>query len=688
MPHPSGIDRSQEYGEYGSDGNTGSEGISGIFVLNDDNLTIASKLPTSYFRIMLLEAEYQYINNNIDQARQILEWIIEICSTIKKSGFQYLDCMDISRYLRQEPQTFYLPLFDRARIYFNQINQSLDFFGYTSNHINILGSSFIGDEIEKLYVPLKDFKNKINEILSNTQDKVVFKAKSQEIINSNEQSWIKLIVENTELISTAEKLNVEIGQRQNRISVYRNSILEKEEFFKRAVRSAKDDCNLANMLNTVTKLVSIGVAIYSGVGTVGAFTSLLSDSKSILSDFSDLIGENEPGFDLDSWNSVFNDGGENSIVNRVRGIQGKGNDFISSINKLSDVVGQYNSLEKKDELISIHFDANNAEEFNKKEFLEQMKSFVLEFDEARIYQNEVLSFIDFCDITNQKRIEYTSYFLNICLNISKIQSLKDSNLILKKINFMDDQTSLSYSDQSLLIDSYSTAKLYFLKLLYIQNKSISYFTLTNRPFLSQYYKKDLELFLNDGIMKNSSLLLDYLITEGYGRELKETLKPVEIRKEDYKISFQKFINGDDQKVHTLIFRIDTKNNFLADFSEVFVKTIKLRLDNVKTDTNLLFLKLKHMGNSKFIKANTKNEINFSHYPVVKTFYYTIGEEKKMKFSNMVGSYEIDGVQPYMEISPFAVWELTVDGNLENNNGLDLSECSKIELDFEFFHKEV
>lgn len=682
-----GKDRSAEIGILGNDGINGIDGENGN--LKDDLhiYEILDLVPSSFYRIIILEAEFFYINNEFEKANSTFSWLLELYQFIKASDISFFNCSQFSGYLSDERISNYISLFNKSRIYYNQLSQNLDFFGNATNFVSLIDSEFIGDKINQLYPTLKDFKNYANAIFVSIENSQPIETVNKAIADANSKTIGELLIQNGSLNKRLGELNKEVNNRQNEVSKFKNRILEKEVAFKRAVESSKDGCDLKGTLMTITKLVTIAVTISSGIGTIGAAASLLSDSSKLLDDFTDLVGEKSPGFDLDSWSEVFNDGSDNSILERVKKIQSKGNDFKDSVGIISNFIDNNGTGTNKNELVAVQFNPDNSNGFNKEEFINQMKGFIGDFPEAKIYQDEVISFIDYCDITNQKRVEFTSVFLNIIQNISKIDSLNIVNTQLNKQQFITDQTKIPYSLKILFLDSYIAAKIFFLKLLYLQNKALSYFTLEKNDFSSKFYKKDIQAFANDGILNNEQLLINYLVNEGFSRNKDRTVIPVKVTKEKYPISFDSFIVGSDDKVHKLLFSLEPKGNVLADYKEVFIKSIKINIDGISTNSGKLKLNIKHLGNSYFIKADTNKSIYFSHKPVVRTLTYDIKENHQhSEFSNIIGDYLIGGKKPFVELSPFANWELTIDGNLFINEGLNLDNVKEIELDFEFFHK--
>lgn len=682
-----GKDLSSENGQLGIDGKKGSDGEKGILDNDNHHYSLVNHLPASYFRILILEAEFLYINNDFENAKNILEFILEINLYINTSKIEQFESSKLTAYLEDEPLANFKPLFDKTSIYYNQLNQNLDFFGNATNYVSLIDSEFIGEKISKLHPVLIEFKNYANSIFYKFDSVASLEKVNKLIADGNSKTIGELLIQNNNLSKRLTELNKEILVRQNEVSKFKNRILQKENAFKRAVESAKDGCDLKGTLLTITKLVSVAVTISSGIGAIGGAASVLSDSSKLLDDFTDIIGKKNPGFDLDSWSEVFNDGGENSILEKVKKIQSKGNDFKSSVGIISDFVGNGNSDKPNNELVAIQFNPDKTEGFNKEDFINQMKGFIVDFPEAKVYQDEVLSFIDYCDITNQKRIEFTSVFLNIIQNIAKIDSLNVINTKLNSQQFITDQTKIPYSLKILFLDSYINAKIFFLKLLYLQNKALSYFTLEKNVFSSKFYKKDIQAYANDGILNNEQLLINYLVNEGFSRNKDSTIIPLRVTSEKYPLSFDSFILGDDSKVHKLLFSLEPKANVLADYREVFIKSIKINIDGITTNSGKLKLNIKHLGNSYFIKADTNNSIYFSHKPVVRTLTFDIKENNQhSEFSSIIGDYLIGGKKPFVELSPFANWELTIDGNLFINDGLNLDNVKQIELDFEFFHK--
>jgi len=680
-------DRSTEHGKIGIDGEKGKDGTPGVYSDKVDYLSLVNYLPSSYFRILLLEAEFFYINGQYNNAELLLQWLLRIYEYVTTVAVKKFTSSKLSPYLDDEFTGDFNSIFSKAAIYYNQLSQNLDFFGNTTNYVHLLEAEFLGDKISELYPVISKFKEYINEVLSRDHKTSAIEKTSRLLIDNNAITISELAIQNTRSSEKLSDLNNEILKRQNEVSSFKKRILDKELKFKSAIEHAKAGCNLAGALMTITKLVSVAVTISSGIGATGSAVSVLSDFPTLLSDFSKLAGEKKPGLDLDSWNDIFNDGGDASILKRVKNLQEKGKDFKDSVAVISNFIKQADSETKNDEIVAIRFNPDNTNSFNKEEFVDQMKIFVKDFPTALEYQAEVLSFMDYCDITNQKRVELTSVFLSIMQNVYRIDSLQVVNTKLYVDKLLIDQTKTPYGLKVLFLDSYVNAKLLLLKLLYLQNKALSYFTLEKSAFSSKFYKKDIDAYAADGIVQNKKILIDNLVGEGFGRTLERTIQPIKLTDTKYPISFQSFIDGDENGVHKLLFTIEPMSSVLADYKEVFVQKIKISIDSITTKGGNLIVKIKHMGNACFIKADTNKSINFSHNPVKMKISYKISDNQS-PFVSVTGDYLIGGKKPYVELSPFASWELVIEEGETNtiNEGLSVKDVKAINLDFEFYHR--
>jgi len=685
-----GISWLDSYGSKGSNGRKGKTIPNGIPIIDSSkSLFFASNLTTNYFRSLILQAEDYYLNNDLNSSCEIIGWILEIENYLKINTIVTLDSPSVyySLFTIQD----FEPFFSKAKIYLNQINQGADFFGNFSNYTTLLDESFLDTTILNYKNSIVSYETLLDETLQKDNSVLVKIAGKNEIKNGINTNLNLLRQENLKLSDGIKSLNDEILSRLADADVIKTRINELESAFKKAVEDATKGCSWQDTLNTITKLVSIGVAISSGIGAIGAGAAVLADTSSLIDDFKGKYGKTNPGFVVDQWKAIVEEGQntdpskDTSIIKQVAKIQKSGGDFVKDVNAIGEA---YNNLqEKKSAVVTIpSIDINNAA--NKQKFIEQMKEFVSKYDEARAYQEEVIHFFDFCDLTNQKRLQFSNTILQIMKNTEDILIYEnDINEINSNLLSLNDNKLSSYA-KTVIIDTYLKLRKNYIKLIYLQKKSIDFLLLKSSPFSLDFYNGKIDA-IDSNYLTNKSILIDAL-ENSTASSLRTNIDiPYEISEKTHPLSFRtlkksKFINKGDYIYFN--FRLPVDANGLDHVREIKLFSVKVYFVGAKTSTGNIGFSLKHLGDSVFVTK--KNEIiGFNHHSIIKPLQYPLGNEKTKyteffdKSKSKYYSAEIKN-DYYVGISPFANWAIYIP-NRSINKDLDLSNLEKIQIVFEY-----
>lgn len=698
---PNGRDYHEILSEPGRGGDAGSMGIIGHLKRDIVFKAIAADLPSSFLRIQILKAEYYYVNNAYKEAQNIYSWISGLINWSQRPLNETVNADNFSPYLEKEPYSLAKNQYDQANLCLNRLNLGSDFFGNLNNYVTLLDSEFINDRIKTLQPFFEQFETLKNAIViqNATYQETRSSLTLQKVANRDKIEKLKTEINIESTVAFA--LNDEIILRQNQLSVKKNKLLEKEAAFKNAVEAANHGCSLLGALGAIGSVVGIIAGIASGIGAIGAAVLTMDDAFKIKNNFINNIDEVGPWIDPVKWKKVFAMGGDNNLVKQVDTLKGHLAGFDGDIKSLRDnfARGKGNST-----LVAYVYDADHPTAESKKDFVDHMKSFLdqkdgsgnLRFPEAQTYQDEALAYIDFCEEVNRKRFEFTNHFLSIVSLTNQVSQLNlDNNLITNALT-VDETTKVSSTIKAIVLDSYAKSLQFALKLIYLQKKSIDYFTLYPEPFNAQLYDKGIKGTYQTYLNGNQQTLINYLDNSNTGRSKEKNIDPIEIRKEQYPLLFEAFFTGTvnaltREKVHTIMFSIAPfKNLYLgpnaANWAEIYVTAVKLTLVGVKTNGGFVSINLQHSGISQFIRTD-QTSVFFTHKPILKQCYYRIQDGNYASdFSQIVGDYVLNGQNPYVGVSPFTNWTLQIDENVPANKGLDLKNVESIELYFDFYYK--
>lgn len=676
------------YGYDGNDGNKGKSISNNAPTINPSkNLSIANNLTPNYFRSLLLQAEDFYINNNLNNAISILEWIVEIERNFKKNNHQSQS--KVSEYYDLFPVEDFEPFISKAKIYINQISQGADFFGNFSNYTTLLDESFLDKTILNYKNSIVSYETLLDQTMQQ-DNSVVAQLSNKNQIKESINANINLIKhENTKLSDSLEPLNKEIIGRLEETDKIKFRIEELEEEFRRVVQDATNGCSLKDTLSTITKIVSVGVAISSGIGAIGAAAAVVSGSASLIEDFKTKYNKTNPGFDTDKWKEIVEEGQnkdgskDTSIINQVEKIQKSAGDFAKDAKAIGEA---YNQLqEKKSSLVTIpQADLNNAS--NKQKFIEQMKDFISKYDEAKAYQDEVIYFFDFCDLTNQKRLQFTNTILQIMKNTNDILIYeKDISEINSNLLMLNDNKLSSYA-KTIIIDTYLKLRKFYVKLIYLQKKSIDFLLLKNTQFSLDFYNGKIDA-IDSNYLANKALLIDALENSTASSIRTNIDIPYEISKNTHPVTFKALKESkfsDDNTPISFFFSLPVNCKGLDHIREIKLFSVKIYLIGVKTKTGSIGFSLRHFGNSVFLTKNNET-VGFNHNSIIKPLQYLIDSNKyDLFFDKSKSKYYSAEIKNdyYVGISPFANWGIYIPKR-SINEGLDLSNIEKIQIVFEY-----
>lgn len=694
--------RFHSVGETGTDlsgvrGNPGKNGESGNITkrkgkqfafayYGEDYQQFVFGLPSHYFRLLVLAAEDFYINNKVDKALEIIDWILFIESILKVGNNQLASSPSVY-YSLEDTQNFE-PFFSRCRTYLNQIRHGYDFFANGSNYVTLLDDDFINQTILNYRGVLKDYESLLEKSLADDYSIVSDTASSEKIKQAIQSNVDLLRSENAKLSEQLITLNAEIIKRQNEINAMQTRILLMEGAFKRAVESAANECTFEKTLATIKKLTTIGAGLAATIGGVGASAAIWTDTTALVADFFGKIQKVRPGFDTDDWKKMFEIGKDDnkdkdtSLINRVEIIKKKGKEFKDDFEAIADAIKA--SEPDGNDLLSIPVPGNADVSGAKQKFIEQMKDFIGKFSEAQEYQEEVLHYFDFCDITNQKRIQFTGATLTVMLNTDSIAISESDIYSINYGLFQLNDKKLSAAAKTVIVDTYLRMRTFFVKLIYLYKKSIDFIKLENSSFSATFFTGKTAA-LGETYEKSLSDLVDHLNATVSPSVQSNSDNPFEISAKNYPISFEKLksANISDGTI-AFYFSIFTDAYGMDTVREIRIISVRVYFEGASTKSSEIAFDLKHFGNSTFIKSNNE-AITFTHQPVTKPLRYSLKDKRYSDFFNKVKSkYEMANLKTdhYVGISPFSNWGIFI-GKNSINSGLNLSQLEKINIIFEY-----
>jgi hypothetical protein len=679
---PSGIDRTAQLSVPANNGVSGPEGAKGVSECKGKTSEFLTKMPTSYVRILLLKAEYLYINKQLETCTQVLIYISNIDDQFKSKEQGEVDLTQISSYLPKESINDFKPIFSKAILYLDQISRGLDFWANPNNYVTLLDQYYINNEIQALYIHFKDFEDQVVHIASRD---LTYKTSANYFATQRTKNTNLISELQQELIKKDETLallHVEIKQRLQETIYRRAELIKKEADFKNAVENSSKGCSFASVLSGISQIVTIATGLASGVGAIVAVTQVISKTVALKNDFLDKVDEVAPGLSPSKWKNVLKDEQFVTKVEKIKDLSGK---FTDNVEKVQQAFRSNEEVHAPSGLIAMQRD----------EFKAQIKDYIGKYPEAKAFQDEFLAFLDFNDLTNQKRQELTDTFMAMVEITNRIHQLNIDNANLSVAAAKNEEKKVDSRTKFIFLDAYLKSKQLLLKLIYLQSKSIDYLTLSQTEFNAELYSYGIKALNENYLTKNALRLNNFLNNSVNVRAQGATINPIVIKKEEYPFTFSKFITGEvlsntGQKIHRFYFSISPIDGkyLQGTESEVYLTAAKVIIKGIKNiDDNISFT-LKHSGNSLFIRSQDGSHQYFSHRPVLRGMTYNIKKPKQYKdqFDSLLSiSFEnSSGKSPYIGVSPFADWVIEVNPAVPINKGIDFTGVTSIEIMFQYY----
>jgi hypothetical protein len=430
-----------------------------------------------------------------------------------------------------------------------------------------------------------------------------------------------------------------------------------EQSFRDAV-AAQSQCDFSKVLacvEIVVSIVAIAYGCYAAIGTA-----------------------------LDGVQTLSKTTGENGLLrdkNFVEGATIVGGNIGTIASDIEAVRKKYNELRAQLE------DDKNLIVIEKGNFEKLLEAYK-DIPEAKPFKEEFDQYVKTVDARNQKKLLYTESILKSLTLEAEIKSIE---VDVSKIDWENDveQNRLDTIELQTFIDKmYFQTKANVLYLLYLEKKSIDFWSLENSKNIGIAFQKDISQ-LRAAHIDNRATIIKKMEERGQGANNANDVNVI-IKKENYPLSFAQFAKKVDEK-HVFVITLDlAQPPFNArPWKEIFADTLKIYLNGVTTDSKELAILVRHAGNSTFKNINNAS-VSFTHKQSSYAMTYNQTDKAFVNEEipkNLVGNAREDKEDiKYIGISPFATWEIEIADNGITNKGLDVSNISEIILSFSFSYR--
>lgn len=229
----------------------------------------------TFIKMLIHEAELDYLNNRIHEAFHKLTWIEKLLSsgTIIRQ-----ESIDLTVEFKEFTNEIYVnTLLEKVQSLLIQISQGLDYYGNYANYIPLTSIKIYEVSIEKMLLLAKDVEISYNIYYSNQQSAL---KKRKAIQNTTDL----IVLQKEDLTLNKEQLILEIHQGKEQIS----SMLEELIVLEIKIKNAKEEFENAVSreaacgLSEVIKAASAIAMIASGVGTLAGGAAMLAETNNYI----------------------------------------------------------------------------------------------------------------------------------------------------------------------------------------------------------------------------------------------------------------------------------------------------------------------------------------------------------------------------------------------------------------------
>jgi hypothetical protein len=578
----------------------------------------------------------------------------------------------------------------KAAGYKGQINLGLDIFGNPHNYAPNLSADYITSIINQAIPLVNGFSNYIEKLVKDQR-----KLENQHIKNDLNEAQCKRTIRqlNDDIANYRQMITVlqkEINVRFIVIEEMKANLVGDDNEFRKDIEDSTGGCKLETVIHFLTAVVAIVSAIY----TCGATAYAAYKSIGPVID------------DLQSADTL------NEIKDALKGVQDiskEMDDVNSNLKKFQDAYKQLAIPITKtpDSLIAV----------DKEKFDKTIDQF-LNLPSAQIYKTDFHEFLDYVDLTNQKRKELTSILLSLNNAYQTVKLLTDQLDNLKATSIRTTNQQVSATDKISLYDLYYKTKWYVIQAIYLQNKAIAY--QYAKEAASHYDDISFEALQADSFKSNIQLLTN-LDRSTFSYVDENELRPLSVNFGDFPRSFANFLKVrelNSEKYFSFEFTIkaplisgiinDHENAKLMQLESTFptnlrnikVMGVLLAIKSSAAKKQKLLIRLSHHGNSTVTTtAQFQGQKLYMHSPKQVNITTEVEMSPKAptfepgKKINLVGGTLGVTQNTALGVSPFATWTLDIfmsdNQGLTQNKVIDMIKAFKsVDLYFWYYFQYV
>ncbi|QEC78937.1 hypothetical protein [Mucilaginibacter ginsenosidivorax] len=664
-------------------------------------------LPVEFGRLLMLKAEALYLNSREDftECVQLLTYIMQIAPTAG-AGLtgNNPDCPSLYLQDYSTDRAAWDALALKAASFLQQIGLGLDIFGHAPNYVPNLTMSFLQTNFAQVSNLIDGFEDFVKDLL-NRQENLQLTVASREISVSQ---YDRLLSGYQDQINSGQTALIqqsqEIEQRLTTTEKLKTDLFFDDQEFRQAVRDASGGCGLPEVIQCVSAIVTVGTAAVGlwgvSVGAFGAVSHIISGISAV-ADAPELF-----------MTAIGSEGIISGGIKDLRKEIATGEDDINTIkNAYNSIPGVQDPTPKSLLGVDVATFDKSIDKY-------------LNLPAARKYKKDFHDFLDYVEVTNQKRIQLTAGVLKINkLYQDKQAAITEQNKLKGDITHVIGQ-QMSLSAKQAVTDLYFQTKWDIIRQIYLQNRAMAYLNPASNQ-IQTYYDTSTRTLLAEVFRKNSEYLLSLSAVQYQRMSNADIQSPYSLSlnpANDKNLVSATFLNsflaGEDDGLghrdHILHFNIDTvkldshdptSQKRISDLREVFKYVKNIRVTGVKAVFRLgsampgeLTFRLTHLGRSTITtQPNFQEPVVFVHQNAIAGPLHTaldtsstVSSFSTLEINNLLGIEMGTDVAYRSGVSPFASWQLRI--NESDNPGIDvpavLTKLQQIDLYFSYYYENA
>lgn len=657
-------------------------GVGGVSPVNDHsrdgkaaiaaNVDYFKYIPVEYVLLMMIKAESLYLNKDAWGAtdQKYLEDLLSYIYTIAgknadKGYYDAANATEISTYLFFQQQDNYASakyddewksLQYKAVAYLQQLKLGQDVFGNPLNYAPNLDADFFLSR----FAPDKSFSDyyKATATKQDLLNDADVSASNYKVQCQANISQVKSDID--AYINTINSLNAEVQNRFKMIEILKANLGQDDMAFRTAVESQGGGCNLDIMIHALIAVVAIVAAIYT-LGTT---------SEAAVVTVGEVIADAEA---VNSLSQIAD------VVTAVKDLSSDMDKIEDNFDKLKKAYNELNTPVTQNPTTLINVD--------RAKFDQTIDKF-LSLPAAQKYKADYHNFLDYVDLTNQKRLAISAAFTSLNAANQTLAALQAQLSKFDDVLVDNKSTVLSNSDKLAMFNLFYKTKWMVAQEVYLQNKALAYQYPARPAPLTNYDVLSIETLTSDSFQIGHASLLN-LDTATFHYPSDNNLKPLSISFADYPASqrvFPKLLSeaGTGNEYFLFEFKltppmaapsVDISNDplflklagvFDTGMTNIKVMGLQVALKGKNVKPKKLTVRFGHLGNSTVTTApNFQGQKMFSHSPkevdklmasLKSSPFKSFSEQQK---TNLVGVPLGSTKASSLGVSPFATWQLKI-----------------------------